>query len=126
MEVLHLKCASLDVHKDVVVACLRVVEDAKVRQDVRSFATTTSGLLELGEWLGNCGCTHVFRLPAQGHHHPRGRPVPHIQHLQPPRRPTHRHRQRAEQLVRPHVQRHREPPGVRRERAADPENWRAS
>jgi transposase len=59
MEVLHAKCAGLDVHKDVVVACLRVVENAKVQQDVRSFATTTSGLLELGEWLSSGGCTHV-------------------------------------------------------------------
>lgn len=40
-------------------ACRRVVEAGKVEQSVRSFATTTSGLLELGEWLGDAGCTHV-------------------------------------------------------------------
>lgn len=54
------RCAGLDVHKDSVVACARVVlEDGKVAQDVQSFATTTSGLLKLLEWLSERGCTHV-------------------------------------------------------------------
>jgi transposase len=58
MEVLYPRCASLDVHKDVVVACVRCVS-APVQQEVRSFRTTTSGLLDLAEWLNSCGCTHV-------------------------------------------------------------------
>lgn len=59
MEVLHPRCAGLDVHKDVVMACRRVVEGGRVEQTLRSFATTTRGLLELAEWLAEAGCTHV-------------------------------------------------------------------
>ena len=58
MEVLYPRCAGLDVHKDVVVACARCVS-APEQQEVRSFRTTTSGLLELAEWLNSCACTHV-------------------------------------------------------------------
>lgn len=58
MEVLYPRCAGLDVHKDVVVACVRCVS-TPVQQEVRSFRTTTSGLLELAEWLNSCSCTHV-------------------------------------------------------------------
>jgi transposase len=59
MEVLHVKCAGLDVHKDVVVACTRIAEGNQAQREVRSFSTTTSGLLELAEWLTDVGCTHV-------------------------------------------------------------------
>src|SRR6185295_8648095 len=59
MEVLHPRCAGLDVHKDMVMACLRNAEGNRVKQEVRSFGTTTSGLLELAEWLAEAGCTHV-------------------------------------------------------------------
>lgn len=59
MEVLYPKCAGLDVHKDSVVACARVMNGAKAEQEVRSFGTTTRDLLELSEWLTEKGCTHV-------------------------------------------------------------------
>ncbi len=59
MEVLYPRCAGLDVHKDTVVACVRVAEGGKARTEVRSFATTTPGLLALSEWLAANGCTHV-------------------------------------------------------------------
>ena len=59
MEVLYPRCAGLEVHKDEVVACVRVAEGAKVSQEVRGFATTTSGLLALAEWLLEAECTHV-------------------------------------------------------------------
>jgi transposase len=49
----------LDVHKDQVTACRRVATDGKASQDVRSFSTTTSGLLALAEWLSEVECTHV-------------------------------------------------------------------
>lgn len=58
MEVLHSRCAGLDVHKDTVVAAVRCVS-APTHHEVRSFATTTKGLLELSEWLSSHGCTHV-------------------------------------------------------------------
>ena len=58
MDVLYPRCAGLDVHKDTVVACVRCVS-APAHRETRSFATTTSGLLELAKWLGSHGCTHV-------------------------------------------------------------------
>lgn len=58
MEVLHPRCAGLDVHKDTVVAAVRCVSPP-VHQEVRSFSTTTRGLLELSDWLTTHGCTHV-------------------------------------------------------------------
>ena len=59
MDVVHERCAGLDVHKESVVACARVVVKGKARQEVKSFPTTTSGLLELSGWLENAGCKHV-------------------------------------------------------------------
>src|SRR3712207_4944111 len=59
MEVLHRRCAGLDVHKDTVVACVRLAEVGKARHEVRTFQTTTRALLELSDWLSGQGCTHV-------------------------------------------------------------------
>lgn len=59
MEVLYPNCAGLDVHKDSVVAGLRLAGDGPARSEVRSFATTTPGLLALSAWLGEHGCTHI-------------------------------------------------------------------
>jgi transposase len=60
MEILYERCAGLDVHKDTVVACVRLAEHGgEVRREVRSFATTTRGLLELSDWMTEHGCTHV-------------------------------------------------------------------
>ena len=58
MQVLYPRCAGLDVHKDVIVACVRCVS-TPVHQEVRSFPTTTSGLQSLDEWLSSHTCTHV-------------------------------------------------------------------
>jgi len=58
MEVLYPRCAGLDVHKDSVVACVRCVSPP-IHQEVRSFQTTTTGLLALADWLTSHGCTHV-------------------------------------------------------------------
>jgi transposase len=59
MEVLHPRCAGLDVHKDTVVACVRIVEGSDVRREVRSFGTTTGALYDLREWMSSVGVTHV-------------------------------------------------------------------
>lgn len=58
MDLLYERCAGLDVHKDTVVACVRCVS-TPVHREVRTFATTTSGLLALADWLSAHGCTHV-------------------------------------------------------------------
>ena len=59
MEVLHPNCTGLDVHKETVVACSRRMVGAKVEREVRTFKTTTSGLLDLSAWLAERGATHI-------------------------------------------------------------------
>jgi transposase len=59
MEVIHARCAGLDVHKDTVVACTRIAVDGKIEQHVETFATTTSGLMALSDWLERHEVTHV-------------------------------------------------------------------
>lgn len=51
MQTVHSRCAGLDVHKETVVACVRVVEDGQVGHEVRTFSTVTASLYELAEWL---------------------------------------------------------------------------
>src|SRR5438552_13515815 len=51
MEVIYPRCAGLDVHKQTVVACVRIAGDGPPLQEGRTFATTTSGLLALADWL---------------------------------------------------------------------------
>ena len=59
MEVLHPRCAGLDVHKDTVVACVRLLVDGRPRREVRTFKTLTHELLDLSEWLAAHDCTHI-------------------------------------------------------------------
>lgn len=59
MEEKHRRCAGLDVHRKTVVACVRLVERGQIEREVRTFATTTTGLCELAGWLVEKGCTHA-------------------------------------------------------------------
>jgi transposase len=59
MELMHERAAGLDVHKDTVVACVRVMCGGKVKRECRTFDTTTAGLEALRDWLISCGCTMV-------------------------------------------------------------------
>jgi transposase len=59
MEVLYPRCGGLDVHQASVVACIRIATDARASHEVRTFETTTKGLLALADWLREAGCTHV-------------------------------------------------------------------
>jgi transposase len=63
MDVMHKRVGGLDVHKKVIVACVRIMASRKAGQEVsrecRSFDTTTDGLQALLAWLTECGCTHV-------------------------------------------------------------------
>jgi transposase len=52
MDVVVQRCAGIDVHKDTVVACVRTPgEGGRRHQEVRTFGTTTTKLLELRDWL---------------------------------------------------------------------------
>lgn len=59
MDVMHDRVAGLDVHKDTVVACVRVMSNSRAQRKCVTFATTTAGLLDLLSWLVESGCTHV-------------------------------------------------------------------
>ena len=63
MEVMHERVAGLDVHKDAVVACVRIMAGGKALRECRTFETTTDGLKSLLAWLTETGCTHVARKP---------------------------------------------------------------
>jgi len=59
MDVIYQRVAGLDVHKKMIVACVRIMDGSKVRRECRSFETTTDGLLGLLGWLMDSGCTQV-------------------------------------------------------------------
>jgi transposase len=60
VELLHPRCAGLDVAKDELVACVRVPDGRGGRaQEVRTFQTFTSGLEALAAWLADEGVTQV-------------------------------------------------------------------
>ena len=51
MELTYARCAGLDVHKDTVVACLRVAQEGRIRRETKTFGTMTIDLLGLQQWL---------------------------------------------------------------------------
>src|SRR5262249_21549427 len=60
MKLHHERCAGLDVHLKIVVACMRIAAaGGEATHEIRSFATTTKSLLDLLDWLSSHGCTHV-------------------------------------------------------------------
>ena len=65
MKLLYRSCAGLDVHAAEIVVGIRVAKGRRVREEVRSFGTTTRELLALAEWLEAEGVTHVV-LEATG------------------------------------------------------------
>jgi transposase len=60
MEVLYERCAGLDVHKKLVVGCVRIaVPGGKPKLELLRVGTTTSDLLKLSEWLKGHEVTHI-------------------------------------------------------------------
>ena len=60
MEVVHARCAGLDVHKKSVYGCVICCEaDGQKRQQKQSFGTMTADLLRLADWLREHAVTHV-------------------------------------------------------------------
>lgn len=60
MQVIHPRCAGLDVHKRTVVACRLILgPGAQTLRAVRTFGTTTRELLALADWLAEEAITHV-------------------------------------------------------------------
>lgn len=59
MEIIHQRCAGLDVHKESVVACVRLARGGKIEREVRTFGTTTADLLALSAWLAEQRVAHI-------------------------------------------------------------------
>src|SRR3982750_1368521 len=59
MDILYMRCAGLDSHRDPIVACVRLAEAGRGSRFVETFATTTSELERLSEWLTGHGVTAV-------------------------------------------------------------------
>jgi transposase len=60
MQVLYARCAGIDVHKKMVVVCVMLTAlSGEVSKQIRTFATTTVGLLALADWLSSQQVTHV-------------------------------------------------------------------
>jgi transposase len=60
MDILHARCAGLDLHKKTVVACIRGVDpDGRVHTQTRTFTTMTAEILALADWLAAEGVRHV-------------------------------------------------------------------
>jgi transposase len=59
MDVIFERVAGLDVHKAMIVVCVRQMSGGKVERECRTFETTTSGLLDLLAWLTESRCSHV-------------------------------------------------------------------
>jgi transposase len=60
MEVIHERCAGLDVNKKTVVVCqMHTRPHGRKEQETRTFGTTTVELLAMLDWLTEWGCSHV-------------------------------------------------------------------
>src|SRR5215208_5323800 len=59
MDILYARCAGLDIHRDTIVACVRLAEAGGVVRFVETFGTTTAELERLSDWLSGHKVTHV-------------------------------------------------------------------
>lgn len=55
MKALYERCCGIDVHKRIVVACLKCGK----KQEIREFGTTTEELRSLTEWLSDSKCQMI-------------------------------------------------------------------
>lgn len=55
MKALYERCYGIDVHKRIVVACLKCGK----KQEIREFGTTTEELRSLTEWLSDSKCQMI-------------------------------------------------------------------
>ena len=61
LEALYARVCGLDVHKKLVVACVRILDtkDGTVQSTLRKFGTMTADLLELRQWMAEFEVSHV-------------------------------------------------------------------
>jgi transposase len=71
MQVIHERCAGIDVHKKTVVVCVLVTQaDGTVQKHIRTFATMTADLLALDEWLRGQQVEHIAMESTGVYWHP--------------------------------------------------------
>jgi len=56
MEILIENACGVDVHKDMIVACIM---SNKIKKEIRTFRTITGELLSMRDWLNQNDITHV-------------------------------------------------------------------
>ena len=67
MEVLYRSCCGIDVHKQFLVACLLIVDEAGCQhKELRRFSTMTGDLLTCVDWLKAAQCWAVAMERARG------------------------------------------------------------
>ncbi len=60
MDVLYPVCCGLDVHKQMLTACLSVVSpDGTRTKETRTYLTLADDLVQLADWLKAAGCNKV-------------------------------------------------------------------
>jgi transposase len=60
MQVMHARCAGLDVHKKTIVCCVMLSQtEGKVEEHKATFGTMTPDILALSDWLKSHGVTHA-------------------------------------------------------------------
>ncbi len=59
VEVVYPRCAGLDVHKKLIVACVRLVEGSRIGRQKERFGTTTAELTRLAAWMTAHKVTHA-------------------------------------------------------------------
>ncbi len=59
MEVVYPRCAGLDVHKKLIVVCVRLIEAGRIVRKKERFGTTTAELMRLASWMTAHEVTHV-------------------------------------------------------------------
>lgn len=60
MQIIHPRCAGLDVHKKTVVACVLITQpEGGIEKHTATFGTMTPDLLALSDWLKGHGVTHA-------------------------------------------------------------------
>ena len=59
VEVMYPRCAGLDVHKRLIVACVRLIEAGRIVRQKERFGTTTAELTRLAAWMTAHNVTHA-------------------------------------------------------------------
>ena len=59
MEVVYSRCAGLDVHKKLIVACVRLIDGGRIIRKKERFGATTAELMRLAAWMTEHQVTHV-------------------------------------------------------------------